>query len=120
MKYQPFKILAMREFQIEKMSVLSVKETLLLLSVTSATFLMIGTLNLILKFSSSKFPNPVFHGPGPLLSHVAGDLRSGRCPQGEVGGLSLDPDNLDSVPRLRDRLSVCDRYYFCLVVWSTH
>lgn len=57
----------------------------------------------------------MFHCPGPILFHVAGDLLRGRYPQGEVGGLSLHPDHLGSVSRLRNRLCV---WHTISVSWS--
>lgn len=55
-KYQHFKILAVGGLHITKMSVLSLEETLLLLSVTAATFsFMIGNFSWIPKFSISNF-----------------------------------------------------------------
>lgn len=78
-KYQHFKILAVRGLHITKMSVLSLKETLLLLSVTAATFSLWWEISV--GFPSSPLAvslNPVFHYYGQ---------KQWRCSQGGVEGL---------------------------------
>lgn len=107
-KYQHFKILAVRGLHITKMSVLSLKETLLLLSVTAATFSLWWEV-------SVGFPSPPLAISLNPVFHYCGQIQW-RCSQGGVGGLSLDPEDLG----LFSKLSLCDRFCFCFMVQSTN
>lgn len=84
-KYQHFKILALREFHITKMSVLSLKNPLLLLCHWCYFF------NDRRFHFNSEVPlvvnsvNPIFCCPGPMLFHSSGDLLRGRGSSGASG-----------------------------------